>query len=152
MVDLSWQIRLFPMWPGDLAYIREAAARIGPAADVSDGFLELDRTLDPMRAAVFVGLKLDSVVLASAVHVSSIMIEYQPKCADFQASISRSDWSIRADEVRAEALVGQVETRRERYILEREALGAAVPPCCEGDSVERSGGLRGEVRRIELTV
>ena len=66
------------------------------------------------------------------------MIEYQPKCADFQASIGRSDWSIRADQVRAGALVGQVETLAERSILEREALGTAVL-CCEEDSVKRSG-------------
>ena len=89
-------------------------------------------------------LKLHSVVLASAVHVPSIMIEYQPKCADFQASLGRSGWSVRADRVDAGRLVELVESLECRYSQERAALTEAV--------LALRARLRDEVRAIDRTL
>ena len=123
----GWRIRLVPMWPADLPYVDEAAARIGPGAEVFDRFFHLDQTLDAIRECrVFVGLKLHSVVLASAVHVPSLMLEYQPKCADFQASIGRSDRTFRTDRLNADELVEHVEGMAANYATERKVQADAV--------------------------
>lgn len=145
LTSRGWRIRFLPMWPADLAYIREAAERIGSAAHVIDGYLDLDRTLDAMRECrVLVGLKLHAVVLASAVHVPSVMLEYQPKCADFQASLGRSEWSFRADRISAGTLVEHVEQLAQNYTSERATLTAAV--------LELRDRLRAEAAAIDLGV
>ena len=86
-------------------------------------------------------MKLHSVVLASAVHVPSLMLEYQPKCADFQASIGRSDRTFRTDRLNADELVEHVEGMAANYATERKVQADAV--------LELRGRLGRETSTIE---
>ena len=55
-------------------------------------------------AAVVLAQRLHVAVLAAAAGVPFVMIDYQPKCADFVASVDADEASIRTDEVTADRL------------------------------------------------
>lgn len=140
----GWRLRLFSVWPGDDEVVARAASALG-TTDVVDGWRDLGRALAALRECqVFVGMKLHSVVLASAVHVPSLMLEYQPKCREFQESLGREQWSVRADRVRASGLAERVHELAEGWLAHREALTAAVGAL--------RGSLRAEVGAIATAV
>lgn len=83
--------------------------------------------LDSIRECdVFVGEKLHSVVLASAVFVPSIMLEYRPKCLDFQLSLGRGEYNIRIDKLEAADLVDRLEQLSRNRPQEQSKLSTAV--------------------------
>lgn len=140
MVLRGWRIRLVPVWPRDLPYVEEAAQRIGPAAEILRGYLDLETALAALRRChVFVGLKLHSVVLASAVYVPSIMLDYQPKCTEFQASVGREEYTVRTDRVSAPELVEKVEELAKGSGRHRQLLAARVGPLRDRLRAEAAG-------------
>ena len=99
------RVELFPMWGPDVSLSREAAGRIGGHVSVFTRFAEVDTLLSRLqRCHVFVGMKLHSIVLAAAAGVPGVMIEYQPKCRDFHASVGRERFTLRSDELDPERL------------------------------------------------
>ncbi len=137
----GWRVTLFPVWPRDLPLLIELRRRLGAEATLFEDYLNIEaltRALSECR--VFVGMKLHSVVLASAVLVPSLMLEYMPKCRDFQASLGREERTLRTDAVTAAAIVEQVRDLDALHGRERDGLEAAV-----GDLRNR---LRAEARRI----
>jgi polysaccharide pyruvyl transferase WcaK-like protein len=54
------------------------------------------------RCDVFVGIKLHSVILSYCANTPAIMVEYQPKCRDFMASIDMEQYNVRVDEFKSE--------------------------------------------------
>jgi polysaccharide pyruvyl transferase WcaK-like protein len=119
----GWTVRYIPMWPADVESARELERALGQPVEVVAGFLDLQTLLDALAACrVFVGQKLHSVILAAAVHVPSVMLEYHPKCRDFQRSLDRERWTIRTDAVTASALTALVGEADERHAAERQAI------------------------------
>lgn len=99
------RVELFPMWAADLPLVRAAAGRIRGPVPIVHEFDDLQTLLARIaRCHVFVGMKLHSVVLAAAAGVPGVMIEYHPKCRDFQASIGRERYTVRTDELRPDPL------------------------------------------------
>jgi polysaccharide pyruvyl transferase WcaK-like protein len=125
--DDGWRIRFVPLWPRDIPYISEAARRVGSDVEIFTEFLNWDRLATAIgECHAFVGQKLHSVVFSSGLLVPSLMIEYHPKCADFQLSIQREDFVVRTDRLRLGELVDKVEdlaTSRESHT---EALRRSV--------------------------
>jgi len=115
----GWSVRLVPMWDGDLAYVREAARRIGPGVCIVEDFGDFDRLTWAIGSChVFVGEKLHSLVLAASLSVPFIGLEYRPKCRDFQRSIDNERFTVRTDELRAAPLVdlvNEMATNRDLY-------------------------------------
>jgi hypothetical protein len=127
LLDDGWRVTLFPVWPKDVPLLAELQRRLGGRADMFEGYLDVDaltRALSECR--VFVGMKLHSVVLASAVFVPSLMLEYMPKCRDFQASLGREDRTLRTDSVSSSAIVEHVRELDLQRTRERDTLEAAV--------------------------
>lgn len=136
----GWRIRLVSVWPKDDAVTAEVARSAG-GAEVVQGWRDLDRTLAALRECqVFVGVKLHSVVLASGAHVPSVMVEYQPKCREFQDSIGRGDWSLPAERATAGEIGALVDELASGWSEHRERLGRAV--------AELRGRLRRELAAI----
>ena len=90
---------------------------------------------------VFVGLKLHAVVLASAAGVPSLILEYHPKCWDFQASLGRDRYSLRTDALDADRLLVLVDELADDREAQARALADAV--------AERRRALWSEVRKID---
>lgn len=135
LVSKGWRIRLLPVWPPDLEYTRSAAAAIGRSVEIREHFGDTDSYLDALRQCdVFVGEKLHSVVLATAVFVPSLMLEYRPKCLDFQRSLGPASHTIRTGSFVAQDVVAKVE----ELSLDRERQQAAL--------IEAVGRLRARLR------
>lgn len=127
MVRRGWRLRFVPVWPRDVPSIVDAARRIGSSVEVFEDYLDLPRLLSAIRECqVFVGQKLHAVVFASAVYVPSIMLEYQPKCADFQRSLGGDQYMVRTDRVDASALTEMAEDLAARYDYHRASLVSGV--------------------------
>ena len=127
MRDDGWRIRFVPVWPRDLPYISEAARRVGSDVEVVTEFMDWDRLTAAIREChVFVGQKLHSVVFSSGLFVPSLMLEYHPKCADFQLSIHREDFVVRTDRLSLDELVDKVEDLASRRESHSEALRRSV--------------------------
>jgi polysaccharide pyruvyl transferase WcaK-like protein len=93
------------MWAADVPIVRAAAERISGPVSIVHEFDDVQTLLARIaRCHVFVGMKLHSVVLAAAAGVPGVMIEYHPKCRDFQASIGRERHTVRTDELQPELL------------------------------------------------
>ena len=106
----GWRARFVPLWPADVESGIALRRRLGGDLEITERFLSLPDLLDAMRGCrVFVGQKLHSVILASAVHVPTVMLEYHPKCRDFQRSVERERWTLRTDSVSADGVVDMVE-------------------------------------------
>lgn len=101
----GWRFRLVPFGPRDVAITQELAASLGGRVEVCSDFRDISATLSSLREChAFIGQKLHSVVLASAVYVPSVMLEYRPKCFDFQRSLGREHYTIRTDRLTVEEL------------------------------------------------
>jgi polysaccharide pyruvyl transferase WcaK-like protein len=142
MLRRGWRIRFLPVWPNDVPAIEAIAGRLGSRVEVFEDFLKLEKLMGAIRQCrIFVGQKLHSVVLASGVYVPSVMLEYQPKCRDFQRSIGREEFTIRADVVDSLKLTRMVQDLDDGYVEHRAAVVAGVATL--------RARLRGEVEAIE---
>jgi polysaccharide pyruvyl transferase WcaK-like protein len=141
LIDDGWRVRFFPLWPPDLESATLVQRALGREIEVVDAFLDVPALLRALTdCRIFVGQKLHSVVLASAVHVPSISLEYHPKCRDFQRSIDRERWTVRTDEITADTLTSLVVEADEGYDADRDAIFASVTELRQrlADSAERA--------------
>jgi polysaccharide pyruvyl transferase WcaK-like protein len=126
----GWAIRFFVVNPGDRESATRCAAHAGldpdrtpiiPAVEPDDYLREV------ARCTVLVGQRLHAVVLAACASVPAVMLEYQPKCRDFMASIDRTDWLVRTDRIVAADVLDRV-------------LEAGASRDRESDRIEQSVG------------
>jgi polysaccharide pyruvyl transferase WcaK-like protein len=123
----GWSVKLVPTWFGDVPIMRAAARQIGGNASVFERFRNLTELLAALRGCrVFVGEKLHSVVLASAVYTPAFALAYHPKCTDFQASLGREEFAMRTDRLDLAELAARVEDLDRRADEHRADLYAAV--------------------------
>jgi polysaccharide pyruvyl transferase WcaK-like protein len=98
---------VLPVWGPDVAISQELARRLGPSATVIDAHDSTSRFLAAVgECELVIAQKLHAAVLAAAVDVPAIAIEYQPKCRDFQASVGREEWCYGLDVVPGAVLEG----------------------------------------------
>jgi polysaccharide pyruvyl transferase WcaK-like protein len=127
----GWEVRLFSMWPADEPYLHEVARRAGVAVRFEFNYTDTRALLGALRrCTVFAGLKLHSTVLATAVGTPAVMIEYQPKCADFQESVGRAEWSVKTDVLTADRLVEMLDQLAASRDLQSAQITSAVDKLC----------------------
>jgi polysaccharide pyruvyl transferase WcaK-like protein len=102
----GFEVRIFPVWSGDVAACYAMARAAGLPDDAVDPLI-LDpdaflRYLD--RFDVVIAIKLHAAVLAAAAGVPFVAIEYRPKVRDFTDSIGWDRFTFRSDAVEAEDL------------------------------------------------
>jgi polysaccharide pyruvyl transferase WcaK-like protein len=123
----GWRPRFVPLWPPDIESARMLERALGRELEIVEGFRDLSTLLHAIGGCrIFLGQKLHSVVLAAAVHVPAISLEYHPKCRDFQCSLGRERWTIRTDRVTAGAITDLVDEADAAHDEERRALYDAV--------------------------
>ncbi len=103
----GWRVRAIVVNPKDEPAIRSCLTRAGIAEDRAE--LVTAATTSSFFAAVasctlLVAERLHALVLAAAAGVPVVGLEYQPKCADFLASVGAVDRAVRTDRVTAEVL------------------------------------------------
>jgi hypothetical protein len=99
----GWTVEWFVVWPADLPIVRQAAEESGTGEVIHELYTDHERFLElGGRMAVFVGMKLHAVALATCAQVPSAMVEYRPKCRDYMRSIDQEHLTIRPDDFRAD--------------------------------------------------
>lgn len=86
-----------------------------------DAFLKKIETLD-----LLIAVKLHAAVLASAANVPCVVLEYQPKCLDFAASIGWERFTIRTSELTPSKLIDKVALLVEQLVPARQELSRRV--------------------------
>jgi len=103
--DAGWAIKWFVVFPGDLAITEQIALASSEISEIQCIYEDPQAFIDEVsRVSVFIGMKLHATMLAACAGVPCLMLEYDPKCLDFMASIGQSDAVVRTDEVNAEIL------------------------------------------------
>lgn len=84
----GWDVTWFVVYPEDLPVTRGIAAASGTAERIVCAYHRPKTYLDAVSSMTFfVGMKLHATMLALCAHVPSLMLEYEPKCGDFMASL-----------------------------------------------------------------
>jgi hypothetical protein len=121
-------VELLPVWNKDLGPCQQVARSAGlPESTVSvpltthDEFLKKVETFD-----LLVAVKLHAAVLASAANVPCVVLEYQPKCLDFAASIGWERFTIRTSQLTPAKLIDRVALLVEQLAPARQELAQSV--------------------------
>jgi polysaccharide pyruvyl transferase len=118
----GWTVRLLPFDRRDLAVALALRRAVGGRVEIVRRFANVDGLLDAIAECdVVVGQRLHSVVLAAAVAVPALAIDYRPKCRDFQLSIGREPWTVSTVDITAERILDAVSAlheQRERHCAE----------------------------------
>ena len=103
-------IEFIPVWDKDVSHCTDIARRAGmaestvsPALTSHASFLSKVETFD-----LIIALKLHAAVLSAAANVPCILLEYQPKCRDFAASLDWEQFTIRTDQLNPPKLIDRV--------------------------------------------
>jgi polysaccharide pyruvyl transferase WcaK-like protein len=73
------------------------------------------------RCQLVIAHKLHAAVLAAAVDVPAIALEYRPKCRDFQESVGRGAYVMRTDKIDPQVIrewVGETVDHRAKHAAE----------------------------------
>jgi polysaccharide pyruvyl transferase WcaK-like protein len=121
-------VELLPVWNKDLDPCQQVARIAGlPESTVNvpltthDKFLKKVETFD-----LLIAVKLHAAVLASAANVPCVVLEYQPKCLDFAASIGWERFTIRTSELTSAKLIDRVAHLIEQLTPARQELSRSV--------------------------
>src|SRR5882757_4852602 len=120
----SHAVELLPVWSKDLDPCQQVARLAGlPESAVSapltthDKFLKRAETFD-----LLIAVKLHAAVLASAANVPCVVLEYQPKCLDFAASIGWERFTIRTSHLTPAKLIDKVALLVDQLAPARQEL------------------------------
>ena len=78
------------------------------------------------QCGLFIGQKLHATVLATILRIPSIMIEYQPKCRDYMASISMEDYVVKTSDFTVNWILDTLQHLENHYFSVRADLEAQV--------------------------
>lgn len=99
LVACGHKVELFAICPEDMAACKEVArlANVGiaPISEPLTRYAAYKARLNDLD--VVFAVKLHAAVLAACANVPFIMLEYQPKCRDFCASIDWETYNVRTD-------------------------------------------------------
>jgi Polysaccharide pyruvyl transferase len=107
----GYEVELFAICPEDMAaceeVARQANAGVSPIPEaLSSHYSYASRLAD---LDLVITLKLHAAVLAACANVPFIMLEYQPKCRDFCASIDWEDYNVRTDNADSNTIMSLAE-------------------------------------------
>lgn len=143
----GWRVRAIVVNPKDEPALRSCLSRSGIGADRAE--VVTADTVERFFAAVapctlLVAERLHALVLAAAAAVPVVGLEYQPKCADFLASVGAIDRAVRTDRVTSDVLHEHVADLVENRPTESARL--------LGEVTKLRGLLRNELAGIRTQV
>jgi hypothetical protein len=105
----SHEVKFVPVWPQD----REACERLAQRAGLfSSSVLPVCVTYEQLKSALrdvryLIAFKLHAGIVASCCNVPFTLIEYQPKCRDFMASLGWEEFVVPSESVTSSRLLDQ---------------------------------------------
>lgn len=134
------RIDFVSMEPEDYAWNDEAARALGGTHTHHKPSTTADLVAILREARLVIGTRLHTCVLAVAVGVPTVALEYRPKCRDFMASVRADEWCVRVDRIESPALTD---------LVERLLAGSAAQLTIQNQRVrELRGLLRDEMQQL----
>jgi polysaccharide pyruvyl transferase WcaK-like protein len=122
LAKANWSTRLLVVNMKDLPFATACAQRAGVDAEIRIATTVPDYMAAVADCTVLVAERLHALVLGAAAAVPLVGLEYQPKCADFLASVGSAQRSLRTDVVTAGAMIEHVR----EIASQREAESALL--------------------------
>jgi polysaccharide pyruvyl transferase WcaK-like protein len=98
LLQAGFEVSLVSVYPKDTPVLRRIAREFPGRSEVLTLYSYGPKVLDTFRTFdLFVGEKLHSVVLAHCAYTPAVMLEYEPKCADYMASMGLESFNFRCD-------------------------------------------------------
>ena len=124
LVAWGHEVETFAICPEDMAACMEVArlANVGiaPVSEPLTSYAMYKAKLSDFD--VVISVKLHAGVLAACANVPFIMLEYQPKCRDFCASLGWNDYCLRTDCARPAAVLPMIEHLIGNLVAKRALL------------------------------
>lgn len=106
MINKGWQLKIISANKRDESHVKEAIKRIGKQISVYSEYSSMEGAMGFFEDCdIFVGERLHSVILAMCAYTPSIMLEYNPKCLDFMASMELEEFSMRTDSLSLDKVI-----------------------------------------------
>ena len=133
LTQAKHQVEFLPVSSRDVPSCRDLARLAGlPEASVSPALVSHDAFLEKVAGfEIVVALKLHAAILASAATVPCVVLEYQPKCLDFAASLEWERFTIRTGELSAANLIERVEALIAELPATRKTLHNNAERLCQ---------------------
>ena len=124
----SHAVELLPVWTKDLDPSLRVARLAGlPESAVNAPLTTPDKFLKKVEAFdLLIAVKLHAAILASAANVPCVVLEYQPKCLDFAASIGWKRFTIRTSQLTPAILIERVADLVDQLAPARQELSRNV--------------------------
>ena len=123
----GWTVRLLPFDRKDLVVAKRARRALEDGTEIMSRFSDVDALLRSIAECdVLVGQRLHSVVLAAAVAVPAVAIDYRPKCRDFQLSIGREDWTVSTIDITTAVMLDMVSALHEQRAYHADRIQLEV--------------------------
>lgn len=113
-----------PLWPEDA----NACARLARSAGLSEReiapvCIHHEAFREQMRGVDFlIAFKLHAAILAACYNVPFALVEYQPKCRDFSASLGWERFCFKPEELSSELLLAKIQEVEARSIELRKQI------------------------------
>lgn len=128
LIKQGYEIHLLPVWDKDIASNKRLLELVDdPKCTMRlafDSLANYRKELD--QCSLFVGQKLHATIMACMERIPSIMIEYNPKCRDFMASVDMEAQVIKTSECTPEALLTKVAQLEKDYQTIQKTLNKHI--------------------------
>lgn len=111
LIKAGYTIHLLPVWDKDLPSNKALLEAVdSPNCLLISRFDSLENYQEELqKCSLFIGQKLHATIMACMLRIPSIMIEYQPKCRDFMASIDMERWVVKTSECKPDYILGLID-------------------------------------------
>jgi polysaccharide pyruvyl transferase WcaK-like protein len=124
----NYKIILLPVWrediPSNIKMQKEIDSENCILKNCCSDFTSYSEQLE--KCDIFIGQKLHSVVLACMFRIPSLMIEYDPKCRDFMASLDLEENIIRTTDFKLDKVKKHIDNLFENREKIQEKLNEKV--------------------------
>jgi polysaccharide pyruvyl transferase WcaK-like protein len=117
LIAKGYTVTLLPVWDRDIASNKRLLEQ------VNDRNCTMKLAFDSHAAYqaelqqcdIFIGQKLHATIMACMERIPSIMIEYNPKCRDFMASVAMEEYVIKTSECTPAAMLTMIQRLEKNY-------------------------------------
>jgi polysaccharide pyruvyl transferase WcaK-like protein len=117
LINNGYTVHLLPVWSNDIPSNKDILSK------VNNSHCKLICKFDTLnnyqaelnKCSLFLGQKLHSTIIACMLRIPSIMLEYQPKCRDFMASIQMEQYTLRTSNLTPDNVMRLIQSILEKY-------------------------------------
>jgi hypothetical protein len=117
LIQQGYTIHLLPIWKSDIKSNKELKRLINDKSCLLEiNYNNYSKYVESvLKCDIFLGQKLHSTIISTMHRVPSIMLEYDPKCRDYMASIDMEKYVIGIPEINFNNIIENIEDLYKNY-------------------------------------